>query len=875
MNDSISMPLDNKNNFDKLKQINIVDEMKTSYINYAMSVIVSRALPDVRDGLKPVQRRILYSMYKLGIHPNKAYKKSARTVGDVIAKYHPHGDAAIYDAMVRMAQDFNMRYTLIDGQGNFGSIDGDSAAAMRYTEARLDKISMNILNEISENTVDYQINYDGSTLEPTILPSIFPNLLLNGVEGIAVGMATKIPPHNLTEITKAIELIIKKGNKYENLGITNSKKYFEEIRTLEDLENLPKDRFPKFRTDLTAQDLIEIVPGPDFPTGGIIYDREEILNAYATGKGKIVMRAVANIEETRGGKYQIIVTELPFQVNKARLVSKIADLVRDKKIKGIADLRDESSREGMRIVIEVKRDGKPKTILNKLYKYTEMQKAFNANMLALVAGEPQVLNLQRVLELFIEFRQEVVIRRSEFRLAKAREREHILEGLMIALDNLDEVINTIRNSKDAEIAKNNLMQKFKLSERQAVAILDMQLRKLAALERQKIEDEYKMIKATIEELLTILGTPERVLSIISGEIKELREKFGDERKTKVIKGKINEFSEEDLVASEEVIVTVSEQGYIKRMQDSVYANQHRGGKGKKGMTTKEDDAVAHVFSCNTHDDILFFTNKGRVFLQKVYEIPEFSRSARGQAVVNLINIEQDELVTSILTKNKAGTIIDEDTLQEELTPAKKEAKNYKYLFFATKKGTVKKTLLTDFDNIKSNGLIAIKLTDDDDLVWVKPTTGDDEIILITKNARSIHFHEKNVRDTGRATMGVRGIKMKDRNDAVISMDVIRVSEDFMLTVSENGYGKITNLNQYALQGRGGQGVFAARINDKTGKLAAARILDHPDLELLIMSEEGQAVRIPTKELPERNRQTAGVKLMDIKKGDKVAAIAII
>ncbi|KKQ34531.1 MAG: gyrase subunit A protein [candidate division WS6 bacterium GW2011_GWA2_37_6] len=861
--------------FDKIRERNIVDEMKTSYINYAMSVIVARALPDVRDGLKPVQRRILYSMFKLGILPSKGYKKSARTIGDVIAKYHPHGDVAVYDAMVRMAQDFNLRYPLIDPQGNFGSIDGDSPAAMRYTEAKLGKISMEMLDEINEETVDFIPNYDGNTVEPTLLPSKTPNLLLNGADGIAVGMATKIPPHNLGELIDAITNIIKTGNKYEN-GEKTQKDYFNDIHTVEDLKKLSKDRLPHFRTELSAQDLYEFIPGPDFPTGGVIYDKNEIINMYASGRGRVVTRAVARIEENKGGKYQIIVTEIPYQVNKARLVTKIADLVKDKKIKGIADLRDESSREGMRIVVEIKRDGKPKTILNKLYKFTEMQKAFNSNMIALVDGEPQLLSLPRILEQFIQFRQEVVIRRSEFRLAKAREREHILEGLMIALDNLDAVIKTIRESKDAETAKVSLMTKFKLTEIQSVAILDMQLRKLAALERQKIEDEYKQIKATIKELIIIISTPARVLEIVTDELAEIKEKFSDERRTKVIKGKVDEFSEEDLVASEEVIVTVSEQGYIKRMKENVYSMQHRGGKGKKGMTTKEGDAVAHVFSCNTHDDILFFTNKGRVFLQKVYEIPEFGRGAKGQAIINLINIDQDELITSILTKSKEGKILDEDTLQEEIKLEKKvAAKDYKFLFFATKQGTIKKTALEDFLNIKSNGLIAIKLSAEDELVWVKPTTGESEVILVTKNARSIHFHEKDVRETGRATMGVRGIRLKGAEDYVISMDVIRLTEDFMLTVSENGFGKITKLKQYGIQGRGGQGIYAARINAKTGKLAAARILDHPGMELLIMSEKGQAVKIPTDELPQRNRQTAGVKLMNIHKEDKVAALAVI
>lgn len=873
-NEQVGLNLPEDKRFDKIRERNIVEEMRTSYINYAMSVIVARALPDVRDGLKPVQRRILYSMYKLGILPSKAFKKSARTVGDVIAKYHPHGDVAVYDAMVRMAQDFNMRYELVEGQGNFGSIDGDSPAAMRYTESRLQKISMYMLEELGETTVNFAENYDGSTVEPTILPSKVPALLLNGADGIAVGMATKIPPHNLGEIVDGIKHIIKQGNKAEpEKGEKNE--YYKEIRTMEDLKTLDPKRFPTFKTEETAEDLYEFIPGPDFPTGGTIYDKSQVIETYASGRGRIVTKAKANIEEMKGGKYRIIITEIPYQVNKARLVTKIADLVRDKKIKGIADLRDESSREGMRIVVEIKRDGKPKTILNKLYKYTEMQKAFNSNIIALVEGQPQLLNLPRILELFVQFRQEVVIRRTEHQLAKAREREHILEGLMIALDNLDEVIKTIRESKDADTARTQLMKKFKLSEIQATAILDMQLRKLAALERKKIEEEYKEIKKTIEELLSILGSPEKVLGIISDELKEIKEKFADERRTKIVKGKVDEFSEEDLVAKEEVIVTVSEQGYIKRMKENVYAMQHRGGKGKKGMTTKEGDSVSHVFSCNTHDDILFFTNKGRVFLQKVYEIPEFGRNAKGQAVINLINIEQDELVTSILTKSKEGKILDEDTLQEELTAEEKKAKDYKFLFFATKKGTVKKTTLSEFDNIKSNGLISIKLSDDDELVWVKPTTGDSEIILVTKNARSIHFHENDVRETGRATMGVRGIKMKDAEDCVISMDVIRATEDFMLTVSDHGYGKITKLDQYGIQGRGGQGIYAARVNAKTGNLAAARILDHPDMELLIMAESGQAVKIPTNELPQRNRQTAGVKLMNVSKSDKVAAIAII
>ncbi len=856
-------------------QTAISEEMRSSYINYAMSVIVARALPDVRDGLKPVQRRILYSMYKLGILPNKSFKKCARTVGDVIGKYHPHGDTSVYDALVRMAQDFSLRYPLINGQGNFGSIDGDGAAAMRYTESKLHKISWELLKELDKNTVDFIATYDGSYKEPSVLPSAIPTLLQNGADGIAVGMATKIPPHNLNETTDALVEMIERGNTWEPNGEKKiNKGYYNKIKTTESLKELPKNRFPLFESDITIDDLMNFIPGPDFPTGGSIYNAAEIANAYATGRGRILMRAKAGIFEARGGKYNIIISEIPYQVNKARLVSKIANLVKNKKIEGISDIRDESNKDGIRVVVEIKRDGKPKTILNKLYKFTEMQKAFNANMVALVDGEPRVLNLKRILELFIKHRQEMVIKRTEFELAKAREREHILEGLMIALANLDDVIETIKKSKDAETAKTNLMKKFKLSEIQSQAILDMQLRRLAALERQKIEDEYKEIKKRIGELVIILKTPEKVLEIISKELKEANEKYSDERRTKVYKGGVDEFSEEDLVAAEEVLVTVSEQGYIKRMKQGTYKVQKRGGKGKVGMKTKETDAVSNVFSCNTHDDILFFTSRGRAFQIKVFDIPEFGRTAKGQAIVNLIDIDQNELITSILTRSKEG-ILDEDTVQEGQEKQEKQGKKYKYLFMATQNGLVKKTLITEFDNIRSNGLIAIKLTGEDELRWVKPTTGENEVIIVTSYGRSIHFHEKDVRDTGRATQGVRGIKFKNKDDTIISMDVVRKDEDFMLSISENGYGKITKLNEYPLQGRGGQGVFTARLSKKTGNLSAARILDHPDAELLIMSKQGHAVKIPMKELPQRSRQTAGVKLIDLGKGDKAAAIAII
>jgi len=854
----------------KIIDRSITEEMRTSYINYAMSVIVARALPDVRDGLKPVQRRIIYGMYKLGFLPDRGYKKAARTVGEIMGKYHPHGDVAIYDSLVRMAQEFSYRYRLIDGQGNFGSIDGDSPAAMRYTEAKLHKNSLELIGGIDKNTVDFVPTYDGTLHEPVVLPSTLPNLLLNGAEGIAVGMATKIPPHNLGEVVSAIIATIEKASKES--FVPREIEYLKAVRRIENLSALPKSRFLKFSSDIEFNEILSHIKGPDFPTGAEIYDKSEIDLIYTTGRGRAMMRAIARIEENKSGKFQIIISELPYQVNKAYLVTKIADLVRDKKIEGISDLRDESNKLGIRVVIDIKRDGQPKTILNKLYRYTEMQKAFNANMLALVNGEPKLLNIKRILELFVEHREEITLRANEFELAKAREREHILEGLMIALDNLDEVIATIRKSADADIAKTNLMTKFKLSEIQAQAILDMQLRKLAALEREKIEQEYKDIKVTIENLLKFLSSPEPILKNIKADLLALREKYADDRKTKVHKGKIGEFSEEDLVASENVIVTVSEQGYIKRMKENLYQVQKRGGVGKVGMKTKEEDTVAHLFVCNTHDDIMFFTNKGRVFIQKVYQIPEYSRQAKGMAIVNLINVDQGELITSILTKNSSNAIIDEDIIQEK---EEKIVKISKFLFMATKHGTVKKTSLEEFSNIRANGIIAIKLEEDDELTWVKPTSGSDEVILITEKAHSIKFNENGVRPTGRASIGVKGITFKEKDDIIIGMDVVRQTETLILTISENGFGKITELVEFPTQKRGGKGVFAARVNKKTGKLVCARILDHPELELLIISQQGIVVRIPTNELPKHNRQTAGVHLIRLKEGDKVTAIAII
>lgn len=852
----------------------IVSELKQSYIDYAMSVIVSRALPDVRDGLKPVQRRIMYSMYSSGILPSTPYKKVARIVGDVMGKYHPHGDASVADALVRMAQDFSMRYTLVDGQGNYGSIDGDPAAAMRYIEARLEKLGHEMLKGVEE-TVDFGPNYDGNEIEPQVLPAAVPNLLLNGGEGIAVGMATKIPPHNLNELVGALVKMVDNGNSWDFNELSDSKvDYKEVLKRREEIANLPKNRFHRFNTQLEVKDLLTEIKGPDFPTGGHIYNAKSISAVYETGRGAVLMRGVSEIEEIKGGKFRIIITQLPYQVNKAMLITKIAQLYKDKKIEGISDLRDESNKQGIRIVIELKKDAKPKTVQNQLYKYTELQKNFNVNMLALVNNEPRLLSLKEVLELFLTHRQEIVIRRSEYDLAKTREREHILAGLMIALDHLDEVINLIRRSKDADTAKSELMSQFKLSDIQAQAILDMQLRRLAALERQKIEDEYKEVLKRIEDLLFILNTPSKVLEIIKAELLDVKERFGDNRKTKVFKGDVDEFSEEDLISKEQTFVTISAQGYIKRVKEDTYKAQKRGGVGVKAATTKDEDSVRHVFSCSTHDEILFFSNLGKVYSLKVYDIPEASRIAKGIPLVNLANLSQGELITSVLTRSSSGAILDEEILQEGEEKRESQGKNYKYLFMATKKGTVKKTEIKEFDNIRSNGLIAIALTNDDELIWVKPTTGESEIILVTKEAKSIHFKEEDVRETGRASQGVRGIKLKS-SDEVISMDVVRSKEEFMLTISENGFGKITQLEQFTVQNRGGSGIFAAKVNSKTGNLVIARILDHPQKELLIISAKGQAVRIPTNELPLRNRQTSGVTLMRVKDGDKVTAATII
>jgi len=806
-------------NIGKIEPTPIVDEMKRSYLDYAMSVIVSRALPDVRDGLKPVQRRIIFAMHEQGLHHTSRYQKSAAVVGEVMKNLHPHGDAPIYEAMVRMAQNFSMRYMLVDGQGNFGSIDGDSPAAMRYTEARLSAISEELLRDIQKETVNFIDNYSSTTKEPVLLPSVIPNLLLNGASGIAVGMATQIPPHNLGEVCNGLIHLIE-------------------------------------HPAATVEDLIQFIKGPDFPTGASIYDQSEILAAYATGKGRIVMRAKAEIDEMPAGKMQIIVSELPYQVNKAVLITRIADMVKDKKLEGIADLRDESDRKQMvRIVFDLKRDAKPQSILNNLYKHTAMQSVFNVNLVALSDGVPHLLTLKRVLEEFITHRQVIVRKRSEFELREARAREHILEGLKIAVDNIDAVIETIKKSKDADTAKVNLMAKFKLTEIQAVAILDMQLRRLAALERQKIEDELKMVRETIAYLEDLLAHPEKILKVIKDELTKIKERYGDDRRTRIYKQKIGEFNEEDLVANEVTIATITEGGYVKRQSPMSFRTQQRGGKGVMGISTKETDAVSHIFYTQTHDNILFFTDKGRVFQIKVWEIPETQRAAKGQAIVNLINVEQGEKVTANLTTRQKG-------------------ESAKYFFMCTQKGTVKKTSLEEYANIRKNGLVAIKLDPKDELGWVCPTSGKDDLIIVSRQGKSIRFSETQVKPTHRDTSGVRGIRLS-KDDEVVSINIVENEEDALLVIMENGLGKKTLFSSWSKQGRGGQGVKAAQVTAKTGRIVTTQVVNKNTDTLVLTSTKGQLIKMDLKQVPTLQRQTQGVILMRVRVGEKVVAATVV
>lgn len=794
----------------QIKNRDIGLEMRTSFMDYAMSIIVSRALPDVRDGLKPVHRRILYAMSELGMSPDKPYKKSARIVGEVIGKYHPHGDSAVYETMVRLAQDFSLRYMLVDGHGNFGSIDGDAAAAMRYTEARLSKIAMEMLRDINKDTIDFIPNYDGEEKEPAVLPARFPNLLVNGISGIAVGMATNIPPHNLTEVIDGLLEMIK-------------------------------------NPEITPAELNEYITGPDFPTGAYILGRQGIRQAYATGRGSITMRAKAEIEEYNN-RSRIIVNELPYQVVKAKLIEKIAELVRDKRIDGITDLRDESDRNGMRIVIELRRDVNPNVVLNNLYKHTALQTNFGINTLALVNGEPKVLNLKEMLQHYLQHQVTVIRRRTEFELRKAEARAHILEGLRIALDHLDEVISLIRSSQTTEEARDGLMNSFNLSYDQAQAILDMRLQRLTGLEREKIEGEYQELLGKIAEYKAILADEQLVLNIISEELNEIKEKYGDERRTEIIADDLD-ILDEDLIPQEEVVITITHTGYIKRLPVTTYRSQHRGGKGVVGMGMKEDDFVQHLFVTNSHHYLLFFTNTGKVYRLKAYQIPELNRTARGTPIINLIHIESGEFVTAVIPIERF-----DDT---------------RNLFFATKKGIIKKTLLTQYRNIRIKGLIGISLREDDELIGVRLTDGDQEIIMGTKHGLSIRFPEKDVRVMGRSATGVKGIHISE-TDEVIDMDVVDENKQ-VLIVTAKGYGKRTPMSEYRVQSRGGKGIKTISITDRNGPVVGLKVVSDEE-DLMIITHLGTLIRTSISEISSLGRYAQGVRLINIKETDEVATV---
>jgi len=799
----------------------INEEVQQSYLDYAMSVIVSRALPDVRDGLKPVHRRVLYAMWDIGLRANAKFRKSANVVGEVMAKYHPHGDLAIYETMVRMAQDFSLRNPLVKGQGNFGSMDGDSAAAMRYTEAKLSPIAEEMLFDIDKNTVDFIPNYDGAHQEPRVLPAKLPNLLINGTQGIAVGMATTIAPHNLSEVIDG---------------------------TLHLIDN----------PDCEIEDLMKFIKGPDFPTGGIIYNINDIKQAYLTGRGGIVCRAKTNIEEMKSGQFRIIVSEVNYQTNKAALLEKIAELVREKKVEGIKDLRDESNKDGVRVVIEIKKDAHPQKILNQLYKHTQLQESFHFNMLALVDGIiPKVLNLKMILEEYLKHRSEVVTRRTQFDLDKAKERAHILEGLVLALANIDKVIETIKKSKDKDEAKDNLVKKFKLSDRQAVAILEMRLQQLANLEKLKIETELKDKIKLIKELEAILKSPAKIKGIIKDELLALKEKYSSARRTQIVAHGVENFKMEDLVPNEEMIVMVTNDGYIKRMPTDTFKVQGRGGKGVIGLTTKEEDSVEHFFMTSTHANILFFTTRGRVFQLKGYDIPQASRTAKGQALVNFLELSPGEKVSAILPST--------------------DIKNDKFLVMVTSKGTIKKTPIDDFANVRRSGLIAIKIHTGDNLEWVQPSKGDENIILVTANGQAIRFKEANVRPMGRASSGVRGIKLKG-SDHIVGMGVFNQKDDKiarLMVIMENGFGKQTQLNAYKVQGRGGSGIKTAKITSKTGKIVSGKIIHDDSNDMIVISNHGQVIRLSIKGVNILGRDTQGIKVMRFKEEkDTVANVTL-
>jgi DNA gyrase subunit A len=803
-------------NIGKLEPREITEEMKESYLDYAMSVIISRALPDVRDGLKPVHRRILYAMHEMGLGAGAKYRKSANVTGITMAHYHPHGDVAIYDALARMAQDFSLRYPLIDGQGNWGSVDGDPPAAQRYTECRLSKIGEEMLKDIEKETVDFIDNYDGIKKEPVVLPSPIPNLLLNGTFGIAVGMATNIPPHNLGEVVDATVHLI----------------------------DHPK---------ATVEDLCQFIKGPDFPTGGAVYGYQDIIQAYSLGRGPIITRAKAEIVEDKKGALKIIISELTYETNKSVLLEHIAELAKEDKIQGIKGIRDESDKEGIRIVIEFKKDAQPQKVLNKLFKYTDLQKSFHLNALALVDGiQPQILSLKTLLADYISYRREVVSRRTKYDLDRTKERIHILEGLNKALDQINRVIATIKQSKTKEVAHENLRKKFRLTDIQATAILEMKLQTLAGLERKKIADELKEKKQLAKELESILKSSQKILTTVKKELLEIKSKYGDERRTKVFKSRVGEFEEVDLIPEEETIVTVTQSGYIKRVNPKTYRVQKRGGKGIVGIKTREEDFVEHFFTCSTHDNLLFFTDQGRVFQTRAYEIAEANRVSRGKAIVNILGISSQEKIQAVV-------------------PVKKQ-NNVKFLAMVTEKGIIKKTAVESFQNIRKSGLIAIKIGRDDNLKWVKETSGRDDIILITQRGQAIRFSETDLRPMGRGARGVRGIRLKPK-DVVIGMGV--VEEGDLLIVMENGYGKRSGLDNYKKQRRGGSGIKTANITEKTGPIVAARIIETEQEDLIAISQKGQVIRTPLKNISRLGRVTQGVRIMKLDAGDKVASVACV
>lgn len=850
----------------KLEQIDISSEAKKAYLDYAMSVIVSRALPDIRDGLKPVHRRVLFAMSEMNLWPNAKYAKSAKIVGETMGKYHPHGDMAIYDSLVRLAQDFSMRYPMVDGQGNFGSMDGDSAAAMRYTEAKLTPLATEMLADIDKNTVTFSDNFDGTLKEPDYLPSKLPNLLLMGSEGIAVGMATKIPPHNLTEVIDAVVYTIDKTTystereEIEETSVESPRP--EEVAITQVTSSEPEtleSKLQRLSSHVEIDELLEYIKGPDFPTGGAIYDIAEIRNVYRTGRGRILIRGIATIEEIGQGKSAIIITEIPYQVNKASLVAKIAELAKLKRLDGITDLRDESDRRGIRVVVELKRDTSPKRVLNNLFKLTALQTSFPANCVALVDGVPKTVNLKIMLDEYIKHRFSVITKRSEFELAQAKARIHILDGLIIAVNNIDEVVQIIRSSKDTDDARTKLMERFKLSEIQTNAILDMQLRRLSALEIEKLEAEWKEVKALIDYLEDLLANPLKLLKVVRDELVAIKEKYQDARRTKVFKSRVDEFSEEDLIQNEQTVITITETGYIKRQSVTSFKTQARGGKGVMGMKTKEEDNIEHISFAETHDHVLFFTNLGKVYATRVYEIAEGSRIAKGQAIVNVIDITSGEKIESMLTYNPKSKL------------------NAKYIFLATQKGTVKKTPVEDFSNIRRNGIIAIKLEKDDQLIWVRLTQGNDDVVLVTKKGKIISFVEEQVRPTGRSSQGVRGIKITN-DDEVVSMDIVaggdRDAE--LLVVAENGLGKRTKVSGVRNQNRGGQGVKIQNLTAKTGDLVFSSVIPLKAQEVIITSKKGQVVRIPLTSVPVLSRNAQGVILMRFTdKTETVGSAAIV